>query len=61
MVQININNDLCVGCRLCVRICPEMVLHMTGAYVATVINLGRCTLCMTCEKECPEDAIEVRG
>ena len=59
MVRIDINNDLCVGCKLCAHICPEMVLGMAGGYVATVINLIRCNLCMACEKECPENAVTV--
>ena len=59
MVRIDIDNDLCVGCKLCVHICPEMVLHMAGGYVATAINLDRCNLCMACEKDCPENAIKV--
>ena len=60
MIQININSDLCVGCDLCVHLCPEMVLYLTGGYLATVINLEQCNLCMVCEEECPEGAIEVR-
>lgn len=60
MVQIDINNDLCVGCKLCVHICPEMVLGMAGGYVANVIDVNRCSQCMVCERECPEEAIRVR-
>ena len=60
MVQIEIDNVLCVGCKFCAHICPEMVLHMAGGYVATVINLEKCNLCMDCENECPENAITVR-
>lgn len=60
MIHIDINNDLCVGCKFCALICPEMVLHLTGGYVATVINAQRCNLCLACERECPENAIRVR-
>ena len=59
MICIDINNDLCVGCKLCVHICPQMVLGMAGGYVATVINPNKCNLCMACENECSENAIRV--
>ncbi|MFC1981568.1 ferredoxin family protein [Chloroflexota bacterium] len=60
MIHIDINNDRCIGCKFCAMICPKMVLHTAGGYVATVIDVNRCNLCMACEKECPESAIEVR-
>ncbi|MFC1971096.1 ferredoxin family protein [Chloroflexota bacterium] len=59
MISIDIDNDLCVGCKLCAHICPEMVLAMAGGYVATVIRLEKCNLCMACEQQCPEDCLKV--
>ncbi len=59
MALIDIDTDACVGCKLCVHICPQMVLGMAGGYVATVIDDSRCDLCMACEEECPENAIKV--
>jgi NAD-dependent dihydropyrimidine dehydrogenase PreA subunit len=58
-MHIDIDNDLCVGCGFCALICPQLVLSLSGGYVATVVNPGRCNLCMDCEKECPEGAIKV--
>lgn len=60
MIHIHIDNDLCVGCKFCALICPELVLSLSGGYVATVVNADKCTLCMDCERECPEDAIKVK-
>ena len=59
LIKIDIDNDVCVGCKFCANICPEMVLHTAGGYVATVIDASRCNLCMVCQDECPEDAIKV--
>ena len=59
MKRIIINTDACVGCKLCVHICPGLALGMAGGYVAAVIDINRCNLCLACEKECPEDAIQV--
>ena len=59
MIRIDIDNDVCVGCKLCANICPQFVLHTAGGYVATVIDVNRCNLCMECENTCPESAIKV--
>ena len=59
-IDISIDNDLCVGCRLCVLVCKPMVLGMAGEYVATVVDASKCNLCMDCEEQCPESAIKVQ-
>ena len=61
MASVSIDSDLCVGCKLCVHACPELVLGMAGGYVATVLDLTRCTRCLLCEEQCPEQAIKVAG
>ena len=59
MIRIEVDNDLCVGCKLCVHVCPEMVFGMAGGYVATVVRPEKCTLCLACEQQCPEEAIKL--
>jgi ferredoxin len=59
MIWIDVNADRCVGCRLCVLICPENVLGMVGEYVAAALNPDKCNLCMDCVKECTENAIQI--
>jgi 2-oxoglutarate ferredoxin oxidoreductase subunit delta len=61
MASVSIDSDLCVGCKLCVHVCPDLVLGMAGGYVATVLDLSRCTRCLLCEEQCPEQAITVAG
>ncbi|MBN1347934.1 CoB--CoM heterodisulfide reductase iron-sulfur subunit A family protein [candidate division KSB1 bacterium] len=58
-----VNESLCRGCGLCVRICdfhaPELVQISTGVSVAR-INQAMCKGCGTCAAWCPTDAIIAR-
>jgi len=56
--SIQIEPDLCIGCKLCVIVCPEGVLDLRSDTLACVVNLEKCTGCLECEK-CPENAIKV--
>lgn len=55
---ITVFNDLCKGCEICVKVCPQDTLEMRGLY-AVVKKLDTCTKCMLCELRCPDFAITV--
>ena len=59
-VQINIKEEWCKACSICVDICPEHVLAMAKG-VAEVVNIESCTTCKLCEMHCPDFAITVHG
>jgi formate hydrogenlyase subunit 6/NADH:ubiquinone oxidoreductase subunit I len=54
--RIQLDNDLCIGCLLCIKTCP------TGA-IGTVenkkvhIQLDKCIFCGQCKENCPKKAI----
>ncbi len=52
-----INQDLCLGCRQCLLVCPMRAIGSAGDQVS--INQGLCTECGVCyrAKVCPADAI----
>ncbi len=62
---IEVRDDLCKGCDLCVAFCPEDVLAMTertnhkGYLLPELIDEPGCTACKICGRICPELAIEV--
>ncbi len=62
---IEINQELCKGCQICIAFCPKQVICPTekvnnaGYSPATFNNSGECTGCATCAVVCPEVAIEV--
>ncbi len=57
-----VSDKLCIGCNLCVRVCPVDVFRLQGpekgkkAYIAYQED---CQSCFICEEYCPTDAIYV--
>jgi 2-oxoglutarate ferredoxin oxidoreductase subunit delta len=60
---IEINDNLCKGCDICIEFCPTDVfrksdkLNRRGYYLPVVARLDECTVCRLCELLCPELAI----
>lgn len=52
---IKVLNDKCVGCMLCVKVCPFGAIEMQEK--KAVIDLTKCTLCGACVPECKFEAI----
>jgi len=52
----DIDTYRCIGCSLCVGICPSdaITVHETAA-----IDQGKCTGCGTCIEECPQGSISL--
>lgn len=63
--KIDINRELCKGCKYCVLSCPEGVIgidkefNRMGYFPAIAVDLERCTGCTLCAQVCPEIAIVV--
>ena len=53
--KIKVQEDLCIGCGVCVSVCPMAVLELGEK--ATVVNAENCILCKQCEENCPVSAI----
>ncbi|OGA08576.1 MAG: hypothetical protein A3G26_10185 [Betaproteobacteria bacterium RIFCSPLOWO2_12_FULL_65_110] len=55
-----IDVKLCIGCNVCVDVCPMDVIRIDPVGNKAYIKYRRdCQSCFLCEVECPEDAIEV--
>ncbi len=57
---IVLNEDKCIGCSLCARICPAAAMKMIKLEpkkLRPVINLGRCIFCGSCVDICPTEAL----
>ncbi len=55
---INVIDEKCVGCRMCVKACPFGAIVMDGRLAR--IDLDKCTLCGACVESCNFDAIEMQ-
>ena len=62
---IEINQELCKGCQICMPLCPKDLISASNKlnannYLPVVFNdNGECTGCAICALVCPEVAIEV--
>lgn len=57
MSSIRIIKDRCIGCTLCVKVCPPQAITMQDK--KAVIDLDKCTLCGACPSSCKFNAIEI--
>lgn len=64
--RIDINQDICKGCGLCVTVCPVNILAMDatkinkkGYHPATVVEPEKCIGCANCATICPDLVITV--
>ena len=61
--MIEINDDLCKGCDICIEFCPLKVflksdsLNRKGYYIPIIAEEDLCVGCRLCELLCPEFAI----
>jgi ferredoxin len=55
---LRIDRERCVGCGLCLEVCPHAVLAILEGKVR-VDSRERCMECGACRMNCPRNAIEV--
>jgi len=48
----------CVGCGLCVEVCPHRVFELSDDK-AKIVDFNACIECGACVNNCPTQAIEV--
>jgi NAD-dependent dihydropyrimidine dehydrogenase PreA subunit len=59
-MQIQINQEACNGCGICVDICPCDVFRLSeGSSLSEAKYEVDCWYCGACEQDCPTQAINV--
>ena len=54
----NIDADKCIGCELCVKLCPNQVLALIND-IAVITNPTACDYSSACQEICPTEAISL--
>ncbi len=57
--QIQINEQYCKGCGICVSFCPVKALKMNYLKAAPA-DESLCVGCRSCEDRCPDFAIDIK-
>jgi ferredoxin len=52
-----VDDSHCIGCGVCVDVCPEGAIHLTDEDVA-LIDQEMCVGCGACAEICPQETIE---
>ncbi|WP_116953085.1 4Fe-4S binding protein [Jiangella endophytica] len=59
MIEL-ISAERCIGCDLCIRVCPTDVFDAAaGGGVPVIARQDDCQTCFMCESRCPVDAMYV--
>jgi len=62
--EIEVNEDLCSGCGVCVTVCPYDASKLEeveeGEGMKAVIDLNKCKRCGVCISACPSEARTIK-
>ena len=59
VTTLELDTDRCVGCRMCVTVCPQAV-WVVERKTACIVDRDACMECSACATNCAEGAIRVR-
>ncbi len=60
VVSLRLDQEKCVGCGMCLLVCPHAVLSLTNG-TAKIVNRDACMECGACSRNCPAEALSVQS
>ena len=59
VVTLRLDGGKCIGCGMCLIVCPHAVLSLTNGKVE-IVNRDACMECGACSQNCPVNALNVQ-
>jgi NAD-dependent dihydropyrimidine dehydrogenase PreA subunit len=60
VVTLQLNERRCIGCEMCISVCPHAVFQMAGRK-AVIADRDGCMECGACARNCPTMAMSVHA
>ena len=60
VTTLRVDEKKCVGCGMCLTVCPHEVLNLPNGKVQ-IVNGDACMECGACGRNCPTQAISVKA
>lgn len=61
VVTLKFNAEKCIGCGMCVEVCPHSVVFINGKDRVQIKDRDACMECGACSRNCPTEAIIVQA
>jgi ferredoxin len=60
VVTLKLDDEKCIGCGMCLLVCPHAVFSLTNGKV-DIVNRDACMECGACAQNCPVNALQVHA
>ena len=57
--KIKYDKEKCIGCKLCIKVCPSEAIEFIESDKKIKIYLARCTFCSQCNDICPVNCLSM--
>ena len=61
VVTLSLNEEKCIGCGMCIDVCPHAVIGMNDSDRAWIQDRDACMECGACSRNCPTETVSVQA